>query len=111
MPARRRWLLRSYELRERIPEPSDWRGRCKNANGQVLTQAFEGPGTVDREAVTEYLKNHTFKTVIDEIDLRTQLQNIAYTVGQRQNGFFRSAFAVGVADSELVPVQAKSGWV
>ena len=52
-----------------------------------------------------------FKTVIGEIDLRTQLQNIAYTVGQRQNGFFRSAFAVGVADSELVPVQAKSGWV
>jgi branched-chain amino acid transport system substrate-binding protein len=80
------------------------------ANGEVLTQAFEGAGTVDREAVTEYLKNHTFKTVIGEIDLRTQLQNIAYTVGQWQNGFFHSVSAVGVADSELVPVQVKSGW-
>jgi len=54
--------------------------------------------------------SHTFKTVIGEIDLRTQLQNIAYTVGQSQNGFFRSVSAVGVADSELVPAQVKSGW-
>jgi len=80
------------------------------ANGEVLTQAFEGAGTVDREAVTDYLKSHTFKTVIGEIDLRTQLQNITYTVGQWQNGFFRSVSAVGVADSELVPVQVKAGW-
>ena len=80
------------------------------ANGEVLTQAFEGAGTVDREAVTAYLKNHTFKTLIGEIDLRTQLQNIAYTVGQWQNGFFHSVAAVGVSDSELVPVRVKTGW-
>ena len=80
------------------------------ANGQVLTQAFEGAGTVDREAVTAYLKNHTFKTLIGEIDLRSQLQNIAYTVGQWQNGFFHSVAAVGVPDSELVPVRVKTGW-
>ena len=80
------------------------------ANGEVLTQAFEGAGSVDRDAVTEYLKSHTFKTVIGDIDLRTQLQNIAYTVGQWQNGFFRSVSAVGVPDSELVPVQVKAGW-
>ena len=43
------------------------------ANGQVLTQAFEGAGTVDREAVTAYLKSHTFKTLIGEIDLRSSV--------------------------------------
>ena len=80
------------------------------ANGQVLTQAFEGAGTVDREAVTAYLKGHTFQTLIGEIDLRTQLQNIAYTVGQWQNGFFHSVAAVGVPDSELVPVRVKTSW-
>ena len=32
------------------------------ANGQVLRQAFEGAGTMDRDAITEYLKSHTFKT-------------------------------------------------
>jgi hypothetical protein len=38
------------------------------------------------------------------------LQNIAYTVGQWQNGFFRSVAAVGAPESELVPVNVKSGW-
>ena len=71
------------------------------ANGEVLTQAFEGAGTVDKDAITAYLKSHTFKTVIGEIDLRSQLQNIAYTVGQWQNGFFRSVAAVGVPSQTL----------
>jgi branched-chain amino acid transport system substrate-binding protein len=80
------------------------------SNGQVLTQAFEGAGTVDREAVAAYLKSHTFKTLIGEIDLRNQLQNIAYTVGQWQNGFFHSVAGVDVSESELVPVKVKSNW-
>jgi ABC-type branched-subunit amino acid transport system substrate-binding protein len=80
------------------------------ANGQVLTQAFEGTGTVNRDAVTAYLKSHTFKTLIGEIDLRTQLQNIAYTVGQWQDGFFKSVAGVGVPDSEFVPVRVKTSW-
>ena len=80
------------------------------ANGQVLGQAFEGVGTMDRDAVTEYLKSHTFKTLIGEIDLRSQLQNIAYTVGQWQNGFFRSIAGVGLAQSELVAPRVKTGW-
>ena len=80
------------------------------ANGQVLSQAIEGAGTIDRDAVAAYLKSHTFKTLIGEIDLRTQLQNIAYTVGQWQNGFFRSVAAVGVPESDLVSVRVKTGW-
>jgi branched-chain amino acid transport system substrate-binding protein len=80
------------------------------ANGQVLKQAFEGVGTVDRDAVTEYLKKNKFETLIGEIDLRSQVQNIAYTVGQWQGGFFHSIAAVGVSPSELVPVKVKTGW-
>ena len=75
-----------------------------------MTQAFEGAGTVDRDAVAAFVKSHTFKTLIGDIDLRTQLQNIAYTVGQWQNGFFRSVAAVGVPSSELVSVHPKTGW-
>jgi branched-chain amino acid transport system substrate-binding protein len=80
------------------------------ANGQVLTQAFEAVGTLDREAITAYLKSHTFQTLLGEIDLRSQLQNIAYTVGQWQNGFFHSVAAVGVPESEIVAPRAKTGW-
>ena len=65
---------------------------------------------MDRDAITEYLKSHTFKTLIGEIDLRSQLQNIAYTVGQWQNGFFHSVAGVGVAQSELVAPRVKTGW-
>jgi hypothetical protein len=56
------------------------------------------------------LKSHTFKTLIGEIDLRSQLQNIAYTVGQWQNGFFHSVAGVGVAQSEFVAPRVKTGW-
>ena len=80
------------------------------ANGQVLTQAFEGVGTLDREAITAYLKSHIFQTLLGEIDLRSQLQNIAYTVGQWQNGFFHSVAAVGVPESEIVAPRVKTGW-
>jgi hypothetical protein len=76
----------------------------------VLTQAFEGVGTLDREAITAYLKSHTFQTLLGEIDLRSQLQNIAYTVGQWQNGFFHSVAAVGVPASEIVAPRVKTGW-
>ena len=75
-----------------------------------MKQAFEDAGTLDHEAVTAYLKSHTFSTLIGDIDLRSQMQNIAYTVGQWQNGFFHSVAAVGVPDSELVPVKVKTGW-
>ena len=36
------------------------------ANGQVLTQAFEGVGMMDREAITAYLKSHTFPTLLGD---------------------------------------------
>jgi branched-chain amino acid transport system substrate-binding protein len=80
------------------------------ANGQVLRQAFEGAGSMDRDAITEYLKGHTFKTLIGEIDLRSQMQNIAYTVGQWQNGFFRSVAGIGLAPTDLVAAHIKAGW-
>jgi hypothetical protein len=76
----------------------------------VLKQAFEGARTLDHEAATTHLKSHTFPTLIDDIDLRSQMQNIAYTVGKWQNGFFHSVAAVGVPESELVPVRLKAGW-
>jgi len=44
------------------------------------------------------------------ISRRSQLQNIACTVGQWQNGFFHSVAAVGVGDAILVPVKVKAGW-
>jgi hypothetical protein len=53
-----------------------------------MKQAFEDAGTLDHEAVTAYLKSHTFSTLIGDIDLRSQMQNIAYTVGPMAERLF-----------------------
>lgn len=80
------------------------------ANGQVLTQAIEGAGTMDREAITAHLKSHTYQTMLGEYDLRNQLLNRLYTAGQWQGGWFHAVAGVGYPDSDYVPVKLKTSW-
>jgi len=75
---------------------------------QVLEQAFEGVGEMDREKITTYLKSNTFKTIIGEVDIRNQKLNRYWTVGQWQDGFFHAVAGVGFADYR--PVKLKTGW-
>ena len=76
---------------------------------QILTQAFEGVGSFDREAITDHLKNNTFKTIIGDVDIRNQKLNRYWTVGQWQDGFFHAVAGVGFTDYK--PVRLKTGWV
>ena len=39
---------------------------------QVLEQAIEGVGSLDKKAITAYIKSHTFKTIVGDMDLRNQ---------------------------------------
>jgi branched-chain amino acid transport system substrate-binding protein len=80
------------------------------ANGQVLTQAIEGAGSIDRDAVTAHLKSHTYQTMLGEYDLRNQLLNRLYTAGQWQGGWFHAVAGVGYPDSDYVPVKLKTSW-
>ncbi|MPZ57768.1 MAG: ABC transporter substrate-binding protein [Rhizobiales bacterium] len=75
---------------------------------QVLQQAFEGVGSMDRKAITAYLKKNKFKTIIGEIDIRNQRLDKYWTVGQWQDGFFHAVAGVGF--SEYKPVKLKTGW-
>jgi branched-chain amino acid transport system substrate-binding protein len=75
---------------------------------QVLEQAFEGVGEMDREKITAYLKSNTFKTNIGEVDIRNQKLNRFWTVGQWQDGFFHAVAGVGFSDYK--PVKLKTGW-
>jgi branched-chain amino acid transport system substrate-binding protein len=75
---------------------------------QVLEQAMEGVGEVDRAKITEYLKKNTFKTMIGEVDIRNQKLNRYWTVGQWQGGFFHAVDGVGFSDYK--PVKLKAGW-
>jgi len=75
---------------------------------QILEQAMEGVGEVDRAKITAYLKSHTFKTIIGEADIRNQKLNRFWTVGQWQDGFFHAVDGIGFADYK--PVKLKTGW-
>jgi len=75
---------------------------------QILEQAMEGVGEVDRAKITAYLKSHTFKTIIGEVDIRNQKLNRYWTVGQWQDGFFHAVDGVGFANYK--PVKLKTGW-
>jgi branched-chain amino acid transport system substrate-binding protein len=85
-----------------------WGSPIYYAMTQILTQAFEGVGSMDRKAITAYLKSHTFKTHIGELDIRSQRLNKFWTVGQWQNGFFHAVDGVGF--DKYAPVKLKTGW-
>jgi branched-chain amino acid transport system substrate-binding protein len=75
---------------------------------QIIEQAVEGVGSLDREAITKYIKSNKFKTIIGEIDVRNQKLDKFYTVGQWQDGKFQAVNGVGF--TEFKPVRLKTGW-
>ena len=75
---------------------------------QILEQAIEGVGEADRAAVTEYIKNNTFETVIGPIRYENQNNDAFWTVGQWQNGVFYGVSSTGRPGAK--PVEVKSGW-
>jgi len=75
---------------------------------QILEQAIEGVGEVDREKVTQYIKDTTFDTIMGDISFENQVSNKFWTVGQWQDGVSR-----GVASSNMdgaAQIKEKTGW-
>jgi branched-chain amino acid transport system substrate-binding protein len=75
---------------------------------QMITQSIEGVGSMDLKAITAYLKSHTFKTIVGELDIRNQRLDKFYTVGQWQKGFYNAVDGVGFTD--YAPVNLKTSW-
>jgi branched-chain amino acid transport system substrate-binding protein len=75
---------------------------------EVLEQSIEAVGTLDRKAITDYIKSHTFQTLIGEVDIRSQSRKNFWTVGQWQNGVFEAV--KGVKMPEGKPIRMKTGW-
>lgn len=77
-------------------EPDRWLSPVTYASLQVLQQAIERAGTLDRKAVAKEIHNGSFDTVVGTVRLEGQLYNKGWMVGQWQDGEFRA----------LAPVQA-----
>ena len=71
-------------------DPENWASPVTYASVQVLQQAIERVGKVDREAVLKEIKTGSFETVLGPIRLDKQvLDGATFMIGQWQNGVFQ----------------------
>ncbi len=82
----------AYRERHRamFGKEADYNGSAVTyATLQVLQQAIERAGTVDRKAVAEQIRTGTFDTVIGKFKLKDRIWAEASEVGQWQDGVFQ----------------------
>jgi branched-chain amino acid transport system substrate-binding protein len=99
-----------YETHKKLTgsDADYWAGPVTYASLQVLEQAIEGTGGVDRAAVTEYIKKNSFKTVLGDWTFKDQVIQNFWTVGQWQGGKFVGVASTGKPGEK--PVALKAGW-
>jgi branched-chain amino acid transport system substrate-binding protein len=69
-------------------EPDRWAGPVQYAALQILQQAIERVGKVDRVAVSDTIRSGTFDTILGPVKLQNQMLTELWFVGQWQNGEF-----------------------
>lgn len=89
-------------------EPDYWASAYTYAGLQILGQAIEAAGSLDREAVIEQIRTGTFDTVLGEMTLENNANPNVWTTGQWVDGVFRAVSADGL-DIAADPVR-KEGW-
>ena len=67
-------------------EPDRWAGPITYASLELLQQAIERVGKIDREATIAELQNGSFDTIVGEIKFKDNMYAEAWSVGQWQNG-------------------------
>lgn len=105
-PAMQAYIKAHTEVAGKAPD--SWASPVVYATLQILEQAIEGTGGVDRAAVTEYIKNNTFQTVVGPITYKNQNNDAFWTVGQWQNGTFYGVSSTGRDGAK--PVMPKPDW-
>jgi branched-chain amino acid transport system substrate-binding protein len=74
-----------------------WAAPVTYASLQVLEQAIEKAGTLDRKKVLDVIVNGgPYQTIVGPIDLKTHIRGKQFNVGQWQNGEF-----VGIGPADL----------
>ncbi len=85
-----------------------WGSPTVFATLQVLEQAIEKDGTLDRKAVTEIIRTTAFETIVGQFKYTNQTNEGYWTVGQWQNGIFQAVRSTGrpITSSPRL----KAGW-
>lgn len=90
-------------------EPDRWASAVTYAGLQMLQQAIERVGKVDRPAVIKELQSGTFDTVLGKIKLENNLPNKYWWVGQWQGGEFHGV-APAANEGARAAVVPKPAW-
>jgi branched-chain amino acid transport system substrate-binding protein len=90
-------------------KPDFWASGMVYSSFQILEQAIEAVGSLDKEAVSAYIAENDFETVMGTISWDENNNNAAYwTVGQWMDGVFNGVASTG-REGAIEPV-AKTGW-
>jgi branched-chain amino acid transport system substrate-binding protein len=108
-PAIKDYLARHKGSATNGAEPDRWASAVTYAGLQMLQQAIERVGKVDRAAVIKDLQSGTFETVIGKVKLENNMPTKYWWVGQWQDGEF---YGVGPSGNEgaRAPVVPKPAW-
>ncbi|HUH88593.1 MAG TPA: amino acid ABC transporter substrate-binding protein [Pusillimonas sp.] len=93
-------LVKDYRARHKEITGRDadyWGSQANYAGLQMLQQAIERVGKIDREAITKELQSGTFDTVVGPVKLENNQLKGLFLVGQWQNGVFQG---IGPKDHE-----------
>ena len=93
-------LVSDYRARHKEVTGRDadyWASQATYAGLQMLQQAIERVGKIDREAITKELQTGTFDTIVGPVKLENNQLKGLFAVGQWQNGVFQG---VGPKDRE-----------
>ena len=93
-PESKAYLKRHVDLTGQ--EPDRWASPITYASLQMLQQAIERVGRIDRAAVIKELQTGTFETILGSVKLESNLFTENWWVGQWQNGEFH-----GIAPATL----------
>jgi branched-chain amino acid transport system substrate-binding protein len=95
LPGAQEYVQRQMALLNR--QADGWAAPVTYASLQVLEQAIEKAGTLDRKKVLDTIVNDgPWQTIVGPIDLKTHIRAKQWGVGQWQNGQF-----VGIAPADL----------
>lgn len=103
--------IRAYMTRHKAVTGVDadyWGSPVYYSMLEMAGQAIEAVGSMDLKAITAHIKANKYKTLIGELDMRSQMMPNYWTVGQWQGGYFHAVAGPGMTG--LKEVKLKSGW-
>jgi len=108
-PAIKDYLARHKAAAANGAEPDRWASAVTFASLQMLQQAIERVGKVDRAAVIKDLQTSSFDTVIGKVKFENNMPTNYWWVGQWQDGEFYGVAPSGNAGARQ-PILPKPAW-